>query len=271
MSIFRAALCSASVVFLLIPSVFADTDSHKPKMRISPNGEARAGQATSMSILLMDGDTGTPITADQLSVTHTKKFHLLVIDPSLDDYHHIHPTVGSIPGEYVFSYTPKHDGPYRFWADIQPKGQPHRYVSVDIGDWKKGVVNTAQTYESVSGDYRFILTFNTPLVAQKTSIATVKVLKNNALFTQLEPVMGAFAHGVGFTESADDIIHVHPMGMEPKSDAERGGPELLFHIAPKEAGFIKFYVQIRVGGKDIFASFGLYAPKEDALKGTGAR
>jgi len=88
-------------------------------------------------------------------------------------------------------------------------------------------------------------------------MGNVVVTKGGQPFTGLEPVMGAFAHVVGFTEDYNSVLHVHPMGKEPTSDAERGGPKLEFHIEPEKTGFVKLFAQVRIDGKDIFAPFGI--------------
>ena len=77
----------------------------------------------------------------------------------------------------------------------------------------------------------------------------------------------AFAHGVAFTPDLQSVVHVHPMGKEPKSKGDIGGPDLRFHLEPTGAGFFKFYVQVCARGQDEFASFGLIAApaKSDAL------
>jgi hypothetical protein len=76
-------------------------------------------------------------------------------------------------------------------------------------------------------------------------------------FSKLEPVMGAFAHMVAFPADLGSVTHVHPMGPEPKTAADRGGPDLTFHVEPDKPGFQKFFLQTQIGGKDKFAAFGL--------------
>ncbi|MGE0754702.1 MAG: hypothetical protein AB7L92_06035 [Alphaproteobacteria bacterium] len=51
----------------------------------------------------------------------------------------------------------------------------------------------------------------------------------------LEPVMGAYAHMVGFSADGNRIIHCHPVGDEPQY-----------------AGKTQFYVQIRRQGNDTY-------------------
>jgi hypothetical protein len=47
------------------------------------------------------------------------------------------------------------------------------------------------------------------------------------------------------------------MGKEPQTAAERGGPELSFHVEPAQPGFQKFFVQTQIGGREVYAAFGL--------------
>ena len=85
----------------------------------------------------------------------------------------------------------------------------------------------------------------------------ITVSKDGKPFTQLEPVMGAYAHIVGFSEDRKTVVHIHPMGEEPMNASDRGGPELSFHIEPGKSGFNKLFAQVRVDGKDVFAPFGI--------------
>jgi hypothetical protein len=53
------------------------------------------------------------------------------------------------------------------------------------------------------------------------------------------------------------VLHIHPLGKEPTLESQRGGPKLEFHIAPEKPGFVKFFAQVRIDGKDLFAPFGV--------------
>jgi hypothetical protein len=68
--------------------------------------------------------------------------------------------------------------------------------------------------------------------------------------------MGAYAHLVGFSADGKSIIHAHPMGEEPTSADDRGGPRLSFHVAPESAGATQFYLQIKRAGKEVMVPFG---------------
>jgi hypothetical protein len=129
----------------------------------------------------------------------------------------------------------------------------------DVGNPEKtpSAIKTLGT-ESTVGGYTFRLTLQDPLVVGQPAMASVDVTDASGKpVTSLQPVMGAFAHVVGFSEDFHTIAHIHPMGPEPKTEAQRGGPTLSFHLEPKKAGFLKLFVQTRIGDQDLFAPFGL--------------
>ena len=133
------------------------------------------------------------------------------------------------------------------------------YVQADMGSpaEEKASIDKATSMTATVEGYTFTLSLDGEPKAGAPVMGSVTVSKDGQPFTQLEPVMGAFAHVVGFTEDYNSVLHVHPMGKEPSSDAERGGPKLEFHIEPEKAGFVKLFAQVRIGGKDIFAPFGI--------------
>ena len=196
---------------------------------------------------------------NQLKEVHTRKIHLLVVDSTLTDYHHVHPTATKVAGEYQFSFVPQKKA-YRLWVDITPKATGEQtFLVVDLGDPEKTAppVKTL-SQESTVGSYTFRLNIKDPLVVGQGAMATVNVTDHAGKpVTALQPVMGAFAHVVGFSEDLRTIAHIHPMGPEPKTPQERGGPTLSFHLEPKKAGFLKLFVQTRIGDKDFFAPFGV--------------
>ena len=76
-------------------------------------------------------------------------------------------------------------------------------------------------------------------------------------FAKLEPVMGAFAHLVGFSEDRTEIAHIHPLGQEPGTAAERGGPTLEFQTDFATGGYQKLFAQVQIDGRPLFAPFGI--------------
>src|SRR5476651_1434697 len=62
--------------------------------------------------------SGKPIAPEDLQVVQTRRIHLLIADPSLDDYQHVHPEPGRKPGEWTFKFHPRFGGTYRIFADF---------------------------------------------------------------------------------------------------------------------------------------------------------
>jgi hypothetical protein len=76
-------------------------------------------------------------------------------------------------------------------------------------------------------------------------------------YTQLEPVMDAFAHLVGFYEDGRSILHIHPKGLPLLNAKARGGPELEFQFYTTRRGFVRLFAQIRAQGELLTIPFAL--------------
>lgn len=218
------------------------------------------GKTKIVQIKLSQIKDGTPLTLDQLKEVHTEKVHLLIINDTLDDYSHLHPVALTEPGLYQFEWTPKKDGNYRIWADLFPlSSNTQEYAIADLTQVKTASqpINKTTQMESTVNDYHFRLAFENPqLVVGKAVMGSVMVTdpKGNPV-TWLEPIMGAYAHIVGFSEDWKSVVHIHPMGVEPKTATDKGGPMLHFHLQPEKAGFVKLFVQVRINGKEMIAPF----------------
>lgn len=202
-----------------------------------------------------------PLKPGDLKTTHTEKLHLLIIDDSLEDYHHIHPKVMKEPGLYEFSWYPKKNVSYRMWADIFPLySNQQEYVRAELWEVKNSKAEIKRTnIDEVSvGNLHFKLSFNTAkLEPGKGFIWKISINDKEGKPVTLEPVMGMSAHIVGFNEDLKTIIHVHPFDEEPAELLSKNVAELNFHINPEKSGFIKLFVQVRIQGKEIFVPFGL--------------
>lgn len=245
----------------LVPAAFADSDSaNTVKLELTPAAALEAGKPAHVTAKLTYIKDSKPLTLTDLKVAHTKKLHLLVIDPSLTDYHHVHPTPGKEPGTFVFNFTPLKSGPYRAWADIIPtRSDKQEYVIADMGPpakEKPTIDKKLSTQVTVDG-YDFMLLLDGPAKAGEAVMGHLSVSQDGKPFLNLEPVMGAYAHIVGFSDDYHSIMHIHPMGEEPTKASDRGGPVLDFHMMPEKKGFVKLFAQVRIEGKDVFAPFGV--------------
>ncbi len=211
--------------------------------------------------LRITGPQGKPVTLDELSEAHTKKIHLLLVDPSLTDYHHIHPTPAENPGTYEFDFTPEKSGDYKVYADLVPVAtgvQEYDSASLMVDGEAMAVEEMTNVDVTVSG-LSVALSFEKPeLVAGVANMMTLTVTgPDGKPFADLEPIMGAYAHLVAFNKDRSSIAHVHPMGEEPSTDTDRGGPSLQFHLNFGAPGYQKLFAQFQIAGKDVYAPFGL--------------
>lgn len=229
-------------------------------------GPLKIGEKAEVLLHLNKKD-GSPLLLDDLKEAHTQKIHLLTIDSSLIDYHHQHPIPTKKPGEYQFNFTPQKPGAYRIWVDIVPTAtDKEEYLVADLPAETKGepITDREPSTSTQLEDLTFTLSFDkTPLKVGEAALAKLKITKGkNAVFTQLEPIMGAYAHIVGFSEDHQTIAHIHPIGPEPTKESDRGIGEIIFHLVPKKPGLLRLFAQIRVKGEDKFARFTLFVPVE---------
>jgi len=219
------------------------------------------GRETRVQISLRKRD-GTPRLLNDLLTAHTQKMHVLIIDESLTDYHHEHPQATGITGEYAFRFTPRKSGAYRVWIDLLPwETGRQEYVTVDLSSPTPGDpltdIATRDTTVVDGRTYRLVLD-NATFTAGKAARARLRITNANGTpFTALEPVMGAFAHLVGFKDDRKSVLHSHPLGLEPSGADARGGPEIEFYLYSAEPGFIRLFAQVQIQGTPRFASFGV--------------
>lgn len=214
-------------------------------------------------IKLTEIRTNKALSLKDLSEVHTQKIHMLVIDDSLNDYSHVHPIETKEPGVYEFSWQPSlKRANYRIWADLVPtKTMQQEYIIADLYKSKttRAQITPRVVMESIVDGYKFKLSFDQPqLQLGKAAMGKIEISDAQGKpVHSLEPVMGAYAHIVGFNDDFKTVVHIHPMGTEPQKTSDRGGPELKFHIEPEKAGFIKLFTQVKIKGKELFAPFGV--------------
>lgn len=255
---------------LLTPDAFAENSLLKHIRRnappevtltLTPEGALVPGQPARVIATL--SRKGQPLAETDLKTVHTQKFHLLIVDPTFTDYHHVHPEPGPTPGSYRFTFTPKLEGGYRAWADIitADVGE-QQFIYANMGQPAEPIIDAQPSHNVEVDGYRFTLSFDETPRAEESSMLSMRVSDASGKPVEsLEPIMGAFGHMVGFYDDYQTILHAHPVGKEPRSDVERGGPSLIFHIEPGKPGFVKIFMQARIDGKDIYAPLGIKVDK----------
>lgn len=207
--------------------------------------------------------SGKPVAPEDLVVMHAKKLHLLIADPSLTDYQHVHPEPTRTAGEWSFAFTPRFGGTYRVFADFTPAATNRSlYANADLA--VAGAAPTAAELATAKqtawgaerAGYRFALV---PAVQpiRARQIADLKFLatKLDGGRVPLEPVMEAYAHLVAFDESRSGFAHLHPMEADVSIAPDAVKPALSFKITIPTAGRYVIWAQVKLDGRETFVPF----------------
>ncbi len=219
------------------------------------------GKRADLRIRLLFNRDGRPVQLDDLEETHTRKIHLLISDLSETDYHHEHPEpVGD--GEYAFSFTPMRPGTYRVWADLKPLLTHVGQFSVaDLASTtpRQGRLAPQEAenrYAEIDG-YKFDLRLTKSLIHEKETVpGRLRVTSpEGGPCHDLEVIMGAFGHFVGFCDDFSTVLHIHPVGSLIQPPDAKGGPELPFYFRSNKPGFVRFFAQVKIHDKEMFPRF----------------
>ena len=203
--------------------------------------------------------SGKPVAPADLLVAHTRKLHLLIVDPTLNDYQHVHPEPGRRAGEWVFTLTPARSGRYRVFADFTPAAtQRGLYASVDftVSGPVATVVREPNTTTQAAG-YNFTLIV--PPAFRAGQPAELKFLiaspGREKIPVPLQPLMGAFAHLVAFDEARSGFAHLHPNEADLTKPPDAKRPELTFKVTIPAPGRYAIWAQVNLDGHEVFAPF----------------
>ena len=183
--------------------------------------------------------------------------HLLIVDPTLEDYQHVHPEPGKRPGEWVFTLTPQRAGVYRIFADFTPVATGRGLYGVVELNVPGSVARLARspnlTY--TVGEFEFTLAAAQPFRAGQPIDLGFRVSQRGGGATQLQPVMGAFAHLVAFDEGRSGFAHLHPAQVDLTQALDPVRPELTFKLTIPQPGRYVIWSQVMIAGQEIFAPF----------------
>ena len=220
----------------------------------APPAVGRALRAT----LRLRTFTGRPIAPEDLLVTHTKLLHLMVIDPGLRDYQHVHPAPGRTPGDWEVGFTPHRAGRYRVFADFTPAATARGlYASAEFT--VPGIPDAppaADGWTCAADGLRYSLTPAAPIRARDVVTLTLTIESARAgAPVALEPVMGAYAHLVAFDQARTGFAHIHPQPADLDRRPDPVRPQLVFKVQIPRAGRYVIWSEVRVGGVNRFAPF----------------
>jgi len=228
-------------------------------LRLEPAAPPEKGRAIRF-VLTMATLSGKPIAPRDLAVSHTEKLHLLVIDPSLGDYQHLHPVPGRVEGTWEFELTPHRAGLYRVFADFTPIATGrglYAYSDFDVPGEPERLIEPARTSIVDGFTFEFSLRGG-ELRAGRTAELDLRISSvKPGEPVPLEPVMGAYAHVVAFDLERLGFAHLHPMAADPLAPPDAVAPRLAFQVTIPKPGRYLVWGQVKMEGRDRFAPFSL--------------
>ncbi|WP_248492037.1 heavy-metal-associated domain-containing protein [Tsukamurella sp. PLM1] len=224
-------------------------------LTFAPVSAPRAvGEAGTLSFRIEDA-AGAPVT--DYATTHEKDLHLIVVRSDGALFRHVHPTLDRATGTWSLPWSWAEAGTYRLYADFAPATGAAvtltRTVEV-AGGYTPADPAPSRTAQ-VDG---FSVTLDGDLVAGASSPVTLRVTRDGAPVTALQPYLGAFGHLVALRQGDLAFLHVHPEGAEPKP-GDTGGPTITFQAQAPTAGRYLLYLDFQVDGVVRTASFVLDA------------
>ena len=229
-------------------------------LTLAPEAPPEAGREVRATLVLTTF-SGKPIAPQDLNVVQTKRIHLMIVDPSLDDYQHVHPEPGRRPGEWTFAFRPRYGGEYRVFADFTPVATNRGlYAEATLGvagppsPVRAGTQAVASAVEA--DGYRVSLRFGPgPVRARVQSDLTLEIARPGGGPVPLEPVMGAFAHLVAFDAARSGFAHIHPTEADPLRPPDREHPVFSFKLTIPKPGRYVVWSQVDLAGRETFVPF----------------
>ena len=233
--------------------------------RLVPARPPRMGETVLFTLTLKTA-TGKPIGPADLLESHTRKLHVMAVDPTLTDYQHLHPRPGVNPGEWVFELTPRQAGLYRVFCDFTPRATARGlYASADFevpaADVAGALTLPAEAplnWRADHGDFTFRLEPTAGAVkAGAPADLALTVQRHDGGAVVLGEVMGAFAHLVAFDRDRTGFAHLHPNEANLLQPPDAARPRLTFQVTIPDEGRYVVWAQVNLDGSDVYVPFWL--------------
>jgi len=208
------------------------------------------GAAVPVAFIITDPD-GAPVT--DYDRRHEKDLHLIAVRRDMAGYQHVHPSLDPATGVWSTSLELT-GGQWRLFADFAAAGAGPLTLGADLavpGSYDPAPAAAPSSTARV-GDYT--LTLDGQLTAGQDAKLTVRVSKNGAPVTDLQPYLGAYGHLVALREGDLAYLHVHPHGA-PGDGRTRPGPQVVFYATVPSSGDYRLFFDFQHHGQVRTASF----------------
>jgi hypothetical protein len=228
--------------------------------RVAAATPPRVGETVVFTLTLRTA-SGKPIGPVDLLESHTRKLHVMAVDPTLTDYQHLHPEPGARPGEWVFELTPQRAGLYRIFCDFTPRATARGLYSsaeFEVPGETVDLPDPAPSWVAEQSGYRFALQAAGGAVRARTPAElSLSITRPDGAAVPLGEVMGAFAHLVAFDRERSGFAHLHPQETDLAQAPDAMQPRLTFQVTIPQEGRFVVWAQVNLAGQDVYVPFWL--------------
>ena len=205
--------------------------------------ELEAGDRRRLAFSI-EGPDGHPVT--EFEVEHEKQLHLIVVRRDHSGFQHLHPTLDPESGTWT-AEARLSPGQWRVFADFTATDGPALVLGSDVvvpGRVTGSEPTQEQRSDVVDG---YAVSVHGTLRPGGHAELTLRVTKDGAPVTDLQPYLGAYGHLVALREGDLAYLHVHPGG-EPGDGETPAGPEVEFGAEVPSPGWYHLYLDFRHDG-----------------------
>jgi Cu+-exporting ATPase len=228
------------------------------KLTLTADGDVRPGKPARLMFHLSVAKTGQPVNA---AVEHEKPMHLIIARRDLAHFAHLHPEPTGTVGEYAVTHTFPAAGDYVLYGEFMLPGgadEVHSFAVGVVAPTGAAAALVPDLAPQQSGGYTATIAPQGAVRAGDLSQFVVRLTRDGAPATDLEPYLGAASHVVVLNQYAARFAHVHAVAGEQPPGAAMGemadpparfGPAVAFSHRFPEPGLYKVWLQFAHGGQ----------------------
>ncbi len=260
----KCGMCARTRVARRIPYSGIYVKPGEPTIRWELKAGSKLEQGKEVKLMMtVKGVDGAPVTLPDLVPTHGAGLHLILVDQGWTDFQHVLPVAGKSEGDYEVAFTPKSDAGYSAWLGVVPVATGlQEYLKAELdGGVENAVVqagDNGEVMKCVVEGYTFQMSFFGVGKVRKGQTRLMRIQVTDTAgqpVTQLEPMRMAFAHVAGFYEGGETMLELHPQGGDVLDASLRYGPTLAFKFYPPQAGSIRLFCEVKMGGRVLTPAF----------------
>jgi hypothetical protein len=193
---------------------------------------------------LIDTKSNVAIRDLDLDIAHEKLLHMLVYDPTLEEFQHVHPVFNGQNWTVELNFTV--NGEYWIWEQgvIASDGEEFSSATrLKVENGKPQGVSPPTLSDIRNGhDGSSVVELGSnKIIAGKMLMLDLKFSRNDGTSPSITPYLGAIAHIVAVPENGDSLIHVHPM-------AGKSSDKGMIHTTFPSQGAYRLWIQFMDGG-----------------------